>query len=110
MKVLGRSKKRRRGGRALALALAACMTLSIGSIGAMAAEEDGSEAITKTYGDYTFTKVSNPTAGSREPDGINTNDASGFSANRLNSYAWAVASRGDYIYIGTNRTLPGLPV
>ena len=107
MKVLGRSKKRRRGGRVLALALAACMTLSTGSIGAMAAEEDGSEAITKTYGDYTFTKVSNPTAGSREPDGINTNDASGFSANRLNSYAWAVASRGDYIYIGTNRTLFG---
>ena len=65
------------------------------------------EAITREYGDFSFTKISNPAAGSGEPDGINTNDVTGFDANRLNSYAWAVASRGDYIYIGTNRTLFG---
>ena len=59
------------------------------------------------YGDYTFTKVSNPGTGSGEADGINTNDVTGFAPNRLNSYAWAVTSRGDNIYIGTNRTLFG---
>jgi len=62
--------------------------------------------ISYTYGDYRFDKITNPTAGSKQPDGINTNEA-GHPANRINSYAWAVASRGDYIYIGTNRTLFG---
>lgn len=62
--------------------------------------------ISYTYGDYRFDKITNPTAGSKQPDGINTNEAK-YPANRLNSYAWAVASRGDYIYIGTNRTLFG---
>ena len=61
----------------------------------------------QNYGDYTFTKVSNPTTGTKQPDGINTNDLTGFPANRLNSYAWAVTSRGNNIYIGTNRTLFG---
>ena len=61
----------------------------------------------QVYGGYTFTKVSNPETGSGQPDGINTNDLTGFSANRLNSYAWAVTSRGNNIYIGTNRTLFG---
>jgi hypothetical protein len=69
------------------------------------AEEGGVN--TKTYGDYTFTKVSNPSTGAKEADGINTNDVTGYAANRLNSYAWAVTSRGDSIYIGTNRTLFG---
>ena len=58
------------------------------------------------YGTTEFTKISNPTSGPMDPDGLNTNDPK-FDANRLNSYAWAVASRGDYIYIGTNRTLFG---
>ena len=56
---------------------------------------------------YRFEKVSNPSSGPGEADGLNTKDETGFAANRLNSYAWAVASRGDYIYIGTNRTLLG---
>ena len=68
---------------------------------------DGDDPITRDYGSYTFTKISNPASGERQPDGINTNDLTGFPANRLNSYAWAVASRGNYIYIGTNRTLFG---
>ncbi|MBR6090054.1 MAG: hypothetical protein IKP86_08985 [Anaerolineaceae bacterium] len=82
------------------------LTLFSGTVsGAPAA--DGKDPITYNYGDYTFTKVSNPGNGEREPDGINTNDTTGFPANRLNSYAWAVEERGDYIYIGTNRTLFG---
>ena len=72
-------------------------------MGAQAA--DG--GIVRQYGDFTFTKVSNPTAGSRKADGINTDDITGYPANRLNSYAWAVASRGNSLYIGTNRTLFG---
>ena len=68
---------------------------------------DDGDTVTKKYGEYDFVKISNPSSGSRQADGINTNDETGFSANRLNSYAWAVASRGDYIYIGTNRTLFG---
>ena len=67
----------------------------------------GKSTLTRQYGEYLFTKVSNPSTGSGKPDGINTNDVTGYPANRLNSYAWAVASRGDYIYIGTNRTLFG---
>ena len=67
----------------------------------------GAGGIEREYGDYGFTKISNPDAGSHLPDGINTNDVTGYGPNRLNSYAWAVASRGDSIYIGTNRTLFG---
>ena len=63
--------------------------------------------ITMKFGTTEFTKISNPTNGPMDPDGINTNDETGFDANRLNSYAWAVVSRGDYIYVGTNRTLFG---
>ena len=66
---------------------------------------DGERTI--SYGDYTFTKISNPGTGEGEADGLNTNDETGFPPNRMNSYAWAVTSRGDYIYIGTNRTLFG---
>ncbi len=68
---------------------------------------DGNAPITVNNGNYTFTKVSNPGTGSGKPDGINTNDVTGFPANRLNSYAWAVETLGDSIYIGTNRTLFG---
>ena len=89
-------------------ALSVLLLLSLLPAAALAEEGDrGDDAIVREYGDYTFTKVSNPTAGSGEPDGINTNDVTGFEPNRLNSYAWAVASRGDFIYIGTNRTLFG---
>ncbi len=99
--------RKRKSMRVLALMLAFFMTFSLCGFEAWAAEEGEDEATTRTYGDYTFTKISNPTTGSGEADGINTNDESGFPANRLNSYAWAVASRGNYIYIGTNRTLFG---
>lgn len=68
---------------------------------------DEKDAISLDYGNFIFDKISNPAAGSKEADGINTNDVTGYPANRLNSYAWAVASRGDSIYIGTNRTLFG---
>ncbi len=95
--------------KAISLTLAILMMLSLLPVSVLAEDEAEApeEAITREYGDFVFTKISNPTSGSGEPDGINTNDLTGFDANRLNSYAWAVVSRGDYIYVGTNRTLFG---
>ena len=95
--------------RTLALVLSILLVFSLLPFSALAEgeEEQPESGIIRTAGDYEFIKISNPTAGSGEPDGINTNDLTGCEANRLNSYAWAVASRGDYIYIGTNRTLFG---
>lgn len=46
-------------------------------------------------------KISNPDAGEGEADGL----ISG--GNRETSYAWAMAARGDYIYIGTNKNIVG---
>ena len=101
-------KKNRIAKKLLCSTMVVLLLLSLMPVGVQAAESvKGDDAIIWEYGDYEFTKISNPTAGSGEPDGINTNDETGFDANRLNSYAWAVASRGDYIYIGTNRTLFG---
>ncbi|MBQ7703122.1 MAG: hypothetical protein IJT40_01975 [Firmicutes bacterium] len=95
--------------RLLCLLISFAMVLSLMpglSMTALAEEEESSVNV-QTYGDFTFTKISNPSTGSKEPDGINTNDTTGFGPNRLNSYAWAVTTRGDCIYIGTNRTLFG---
>ena len=84
--------------------LAGMLTTPVAARRYLSGREGGIE---REYGDYVFSKISNPGTGARMPDGINTNDDTGFGPNRLNSYAWAVASRGDYIYIGTNRTLFG---
>ena len=88
----------------LSVVLAAGLLASLLPTSTMALSDN---AIQREYDNAVFTKISNPEAGPGEPDGINTNDSTGFEANRLNSYAWAVASRGKYIYIGTNRTLFG---
>ena len=99
----------KKGYRFLSIILAAFLGMSLLPLTAatsIAAEKD--QAITRNYGNkYQLEKVSNPSSGPRKADGINTNDETGYEANRLNSYAWAVASRGDYIYVGTNRTLFG---
>ncbi len=95
--------------KALSILLVILMVISLLPMTVFAEEEEivDNDAITLDYGNYTFTKISNPATGSEEPDGINTNDITGYEPNRLNSYAWAVVTRGDYIYIGTNRTLFG---
>ena len=59
------------------------------------------------YSDFEIEKVSNPGSFSGEPDGINTNDETGFEANRYNSYAWAMEELGGCLYVGTNRNLYG---
>lgn len=48
-------------------------------------------------GGYTLDKVSHPTLGAGEIDGILTGD----DQDRGNSYSWSMAEAGDYVYIGT---------
>ena len=48
-------------------------------------------------GGYTIDKVSHPTLGAGEVDGILT----GEEQDRGQSYSWSMAEAGDYIYIGT---------
>ena len=49
----------------------------------------------------TIEKISNPDSGEGEADGL----ISG--GNRETSYAWAMAARGNYLYIGTNKNIIG---
>lgn len=52
-----------------------------------------------TYSDggYTLEKISHPTLGAGQVDGILTGD----DLDRGNSYSWSMAEYGDYVYIGT---------
>ncbi len=49
----------------------------------------------------TVEKISNPNSGEGEADGLITG------GNRETSYAWAMAARGNYVYIGTNKNIVG---
>ncbi len=51
------------------------------------------------YDGYTVTKISNPTHGEREVDGLMAG------GDRQNSYTWRLAGRGDEIYIATSRNI-----
>lgn len=46
-------------------------------------------------------KISNPTSGEGEADGLVPG------GDRENSYAWAMAARGEYLYVGTNKNIVG---
>lgn len=77
--------------------------------------EDASGAVTYNAGNgYSFEKLSHPTVGSSQPDGIvdyqgngavAVPGADGNTANnegdRGQSYTWAAASYGDWLYVGT---------
>lgn len=52
-------------------------------------------------GNLVFEKISNPDAGVREADGLEPG------GNRETSYAWSMAARGNYLYIGTNKNTVG---
>lgn len=65
---------------------------------ASAAEKNG---ITITENGYYMQKLSNPTLGEGEADGLVT------PGDRFNSYGWATGELGDYIYVGSNRNLVG---
>lgn len=49
----------------------------------------------------TFERLSNPDAGIRDADGLVPG------GDRETSYAWCMAERGNYIYIGTNKNIVG---
>lgn len=51
--------------------------------------------------DQNLTKISNPDAGERQTDGLVPE------GDRQTSYAWCMAARGQYVYIGTNKNIAG---
>ena len=53
------------------------------------------------YTDQELAKISNPDKGQREADGLVPQ------GDRETSYAWCMAARGDYVYIGTNKNIVG---
>ena len=53
------------------------------------------------YTDQELAKISNPDKGQREADGLVPE------GDRETSYAWCMAARGDYVYIGTNKNIVG---
>ncbi|MBQ8209856.1 MAG: dockerin type I repeat-containing protein [Clostridia bacterium] len=81
----------------IAIVMSVVMLMSAALPVAMA---DDSEATNIYYSDsYKITKITNPTTGSGEADGL----LYGEDANRINSYAWSTAYRDGYLYIGVNR-------
>lgn len=101
---------RRVGALGLAAALAAILVSPL-----PAHAEDASGAVTYNAGNgYSFEKLSHPTVGTSQPDGIvdyqgngavAVPGADGNTANnegdRGQSYTWAAASYGDWLYVGT---------
>ena len=78
-------------GKILTVALAAAMVTGAAVLPASAT----------VYTDQKVTKISNPDKGQREADGLVQE------GDRENSYAWCMAARGDYVYIGTNKNIVG---
>lgn len=54
-----------------------------------------------TNNQHIIEKISNPDAGVGDADGLEEG------GNRETSYAWAMATRGNYVYIGTNKNIIG---
>lgn len=93
------------------LCLLLCVVLTFGSALPAAAAQPGTqytdaegnysyeplEQGVYSKGGYTIDKVSHPTLGAGEIDGILTGDEQ----DRGNSYSWSMAEAGDYVYIGT---------
>lgn len=85
--------------RSVALVLALIMTVSISSASVFATETKN----IYNYNHYTAEKLSNPTTGEREVDGLEEG------GERKNSYAWSMErlcdEYGDYVYIGSNSNI-----
>lgn len=88
-----------------AVLLALVMTVSLvnGALAAVVRNDDDTisyeplEQGVYSKGGYTIDKVSHPTLGAGEVDGILTGDLQ----DRGQSYSWSMAEAGDYVYIGT---------
>lgn len=83
--------------RALAILLSLVMLML--SLGVTAGAEADANVIYSNG--YKIEKISNPTTGQGEVDGIIQG------GDRNNCYAWAMTERDGYIYIGTNRNILG---
>ena len=83
------------------LACALTVLLVCSALLAPAASAASQEGITIAEGGYYMQKLSNPTLGEGEADGLVT------PGDRFNSYGWATGELGDYIYVGSNRNLVG---
>ena len=91
----------------LALVMAACLLLgtavTVGAYDGVVRDDAGNigyiplEQGIHSNGGYTVEKISSPTLGAGQADGILT----GADADRGNSYSWSMAESGDYVYIGT---------
>ena len=81
------------------LACALTVLLVCSALLAPAASAASQEGITIAEGGYYMQKLSNPTLGEGEADGLVT------PGDRFNSYGWATGELGDYIYVGSNRNL-----
>ena len=88
-----------------AVLLALVMTVSLVSSALAAVVRNDGDTISYeplgrgvySKGGYTIDKVSHPTLGAGEVDGILTGDLQ----DRGQSYSWSMAEAGDYVYIGT---------
>lgn len=89
--------------RLMAMLLSAAMLLSLMVPSAIASEENVYTRERENGKVFTAKKVSNPTAGEREADGLEPDPT------RMNAYAWCMGRMtdkyGDYVYIGTNRNI-----
>ena len=75
----------------LTVALSAALLTSVAALPASAT----------VYTDQELTRISNPNGYERQMDGLVPD------GDRETSYAWCMASRGKYIYIGTNKNIVG---
>lgn len=88
---------------AVLLALVMTVSLVSGALAVVVRNDDDTisyeplEQGVYSKGGYTIDKVSHPTLGAGEVDGILTGDLQ----DRGQSYSWSMAEAGDYVYIGT---------
>lgn len=87
----------------MAMLLSVTMLLSLAAPSALAAEKNVYTQARENGKVFTAEKLSNPTTGEREADGLESDPT------RMNSYAWCMDRMtdeyGDYVYMGTNRNI-----
>lgn len=92
------------------------MTLAmVFSISASSFASDNADTVTYKSGEYELSKLSHPTKGSGETDGIVDYTGNGTvsasdngQGDRGQNYAWASVPYGDYVYVSTNYNSLGL--
>lgn len=83
----------------IAVSLSAAAVLGATATTAFATDATATEDTVEKF--TMIEKISNPYSGEREVDGLVEG------GDRETSYAWCMAARGDYVYIGTNKNIVG---